>query len=126
MEHNVTHTHLLVRAHVSNPPYLPEVLNTWLKELVEDIDMKILIPPKSVYCNDDGNEGISGIVGITTSHASCHIWNLLNPSLVQFDLYSCKQFSPDAIFKKIDEWSVVDLSYLHVDRNHSLPHALRR
>lgn len=45
--------------------------------------------PVAERCEDEGNEGVTGFVVITTSHASVHIWDT---GLVQIDVFSCRHF----------------------------------
>ena len=85
------HKHLLVNARVENPIRSEEEAITFLKTLVERIDMKILQGPFASYVDKPGNRGITGIVLIETSHIAFHIWDEVDPSLLQFDLYTCGQ-----------------------------------
>lgn len=113
----LNHQHLLVRAYVHKPPKTRKRLNRWLSELVSDIGMQILMKPRSLYLNEPGNRGITGLVGLTTSHASFHCWDEVKPALCQFDLYSCKDFSLEVIVEKLNEFEVESGTYRLVDRN---------
>jgi S-adenosylmethionine/arginine decarboxylase-like enzyme len=111
------HQHLLIRAHVTNPPREVEVANQWVRRLVEAIDMKICIEPRSIYVDVPGNEGLTGQVGIETSHIAYHIWDAESPALVQMDVYSCKGFKEATVLELLGEWGIVDIQTLLIDRN---------
>lgn len=115
------HKHMLVFAYVQKPPKVVEHLEDWFRRLVEAVNMKVLIDPKCVYCDTPGNEGITGIVCIETSHASIHFWEKhdQNPDLacLQFDLYSCKYFDPKTVMELLNEFGLIDYQYTIVDRN---------
>ncbi len=69
------------------------------------------------YVDKDGNKGLTAIVMIETSHIAFHIWDEVDPGLVQFDLYTCGQLDLDkvmSIFKK--SFDVVKLDYMLFDR----------
>jgi len=59
------HKHILVKGFIeeaTGPDYV-SVLNDWFLRLVDAIDMKVLMNPHCVWCDDDGNEGVTGVVG---------------------------------------------------------------
>jgi S-adenosylmethionine/arginine decarboxylase-like enzyme len=112
------HLHLLVKGYIENPPKSEEAVNEWFRKLVENVGMKVVAGPTSVYVNEPGNEGITGTVTLATSHASIHIWDAETPSMFQFDLYSCSEFTPNQVLTHIDEF--FDLGEAHwqfIDRN---------
>jgi len=112
------HLHLIVRGFMVNPPTSEDVLNAFLSELVSRVRMEILTGPNSVYCNDLGNEGVTGTVVLSTSHASIHVWDKQDPALFQFDIYSCAEFTPAEVLEFMDsEFSLFDVSYIFIDRN---------
>jgi S-adenosylmethionine/arginine decarboxylase-like enzyme len=109
--------HVLVTGYLAEAPgpeYVPQ-LNDWFRRLVEAVDMKILIDPICVYCDDEGNEGVTGMVGITTSHSSIHFWSG-EPSFFKFDLYSCKDFTLDSVSDMLREFGTTKFTYTIVDR----------
>ena len=87
------HKHLLIRAEVNDPIKDEKELKKWLKQLVKIIDMKIVKGPYASYVNKKGNRGVTGFVMIETSHIAIHIWDEPDPALVQFDVYSCADFT---------------------------------
>jgi S-adenosylmethionine/arginine decarboxylase-like enzyme len=70
------HLHLLVKGYIKTPPKTEKVLNIWFTQLVQNVGMKVVAGPTSVYVNEPGNEGITGTVTLATSHASIHIWDI--------------------------------------------------
>ena len=99
----IFHKHLLVNAKVRNPIKTEQEGIDFLTNLVNQIDMKIIKGPFASYVDKDGNKGLTAIVMIETSHIAFHIWDETDPSLVQFDLYTCGQLELDkvlSIFKQ--------------------------
>lgn len=112
------HLHLLVKGNIKTPPQTEKVLNIWFSQLVNNVGMKVVAGPTSVYVNEPGNEGITGTVTLATSHASIHVWDNDNPPMFQFDLYSCCEFSPKVVLKHIDDWfGLIEAHYQMIDRN---------
>jgi len=112
------HLHLLVKGYITNPPKSEEVLNQWFRELVNKVGMVVVAGPTSVYVNEPGNEGITGTVTLATSHASIHVWDAIHPSMFQFDLYSCSDFTPEQVLNHINEhFDLQSATYQFIDRN---------
>ena len=112
------HLHLLVKGYLKSPPQTEKVLNIWFTQLVDNIGMKVVAGPTSVYVKEPGNEGITGTVTLATSHASIHVWDNDKPPMFQFDLYSCCEFSPKVVLKHIDDWfGLLEAHYQMIDRN---------
>ena len=117
----LVHKHLIVRAEVYRPPMDEEFLRRWLGEFIEQIGMKVMMGPYVKYSNMVGNRGITGAAIIETSHIVMHIWDEVHPALMQFDVYSCGEFDPEAICKKIDnDFTVHKINYKFLDREHDL------
>jgi len=113
------HRHLLVSASIRNPPRDPEEFNQWLRELVEKVDMKILMGPYSTYCCTDGNEGLTGLVCIETSHSSAHFWENDGQPFLRMDLYSCKTFDTQTVLSHLSVFEPIQIDFVVVDRNDS-------
>jgi len=95
--------HIIITAtNLKNVPKTPEIIIDWLNRLVKTVNMEILIPPKAVRCDDLGNEGVTGIVCIKTSHASIHVWDSGENPFLKCDLYSCATFEPQDVIKIIN------------------------
>lgn len=112
------HLHLLVKGYINNPPQSETVLNQWFKELVNKVGMVVVAGPTSTYVNEPGNEGITGTVTLATSHASIHVWDAIHPSMFQFDLYSCSEFTPEQVLNHINEhFDLQSATWQFIDRN---------
>jgi S-adenosylmethionine/arginine decarboxylase-like enzyme len=112
------HLHLLVKGNIKTPPQTEKLLNIWFGQLVNNVGMKVVAGPTSVYVNEPGNEGITGTVTLATSHASIHVWDMDNPPMFQFDLYSCSEFTAKQVLKHIDDWfELIEAHYQMIDRN---------
>jgi S-adenosylmethionine/arginine decarboxylase-like enzyme len=120
------HLHLLVKGYIKSPPQTENVLNEWFTQLVNNVGMKVVAGPTSVYVNEPGNEGITGTVTLATSHASIHVWDAQNPAMFQFDLYSCSDFKPNDVLNHIDEWFGLENAYWSfIDRNSDVFYELK-
>jgi S-adenosylmethionine/arginine decarboxylase-like enzyme len=112
------HLHLLVKGYIKTPPKTEKILNTFFKQLVETVNMKVVAGPTSVYVSEPGNEGMTGTVTLATSHAAIHIWDAEKPSMFQFDLYSCSEFTSEQVLEEMDMWFGLDSVYwVMYDRN---------
>lgn len=116
MEHILRHEHLMVQARVKNPIVDTEVAKKWISELVEKVGMIIAAGPIAAYVEKEGNFGITCCVCIETSHMSLHIWDRVNPPLVQFDLYSCAAIDLDIIWQHLLVMEPDVIEYKFLDR----------
>lgn len=113
------HKHLLINAKVKNPMASEDEAIKFLSTLVEKIDMKIIKGPFASYVNKPGNKGLTAIVMIETSHIAFHIWDEPDPSLVQFDLYTCGELDLSKALLIFGEYfEVVGMDYVLLDREH--------
>jgi S-adenosylmethionine/arginine decarboxylase-like enzyme len=120
------HKHLVLNATVTNPLADETACKQWLEKLVELIDMKILIPPVAKYCETCGNEGVTGTVVIETSHASIHVWSKEEVPYIKMDVYSCKDFDPDAVVQYVrDTMGEIKGAYVVLDRNGICPDIIK-
>ena len=114
------HKHLIIRAEVSNPPTDEAWLHNWLNTLVEKIGMKVCRGPITAYVDIPGNEGLTGVVVIETSHIAIHVWDAVDPALVQLDVYTCSTLDKDIIFKELEQWNPTKVEYKYLDREFGL------
>ncbi len=115
---NHNHMILLGKAFISNPPRNDAIANEWLTSLVEKIGMNILMGPYSVDCMTLGNEGVTGVVVIETSHASFHCWHAVERPYLMFDVYSCVDFEASTVLSHLDDFFQVDeANFMLIDRN---------
>jgi len=91
-----------------------------MKDLVERIGMKILMGPYSVYSEMVGNQGLTAVTIIETSHIAMHVWDEVEPGLMQLDVYTCSQLNTEDVFKAIEQFEPVKVEYKYIDREHNL------
>ena len=78
--------------------------------------MKVFIGPYAKYCGMEGNKGLTVMAVIETSHIVMHVWDEVNPALIQLDIYSCGHFDEHDVCKKISkdfELSKIEYKYLN-------------
>lgn len=114
------HKHLIVRAELDNPPYNPGDIKRWMTNLVDTIGMNILMGPYAVYSDMEGNQGLTAVTIIETSHIALHVWDEVSPALAQLDVYTCSTLDIQDVFKAIEEWSPTKIEYKYIDRENDL------
>lgn len=120
MAHVLEHKHLIVRAELNNPPYLPHEIKDWMRKLVDKIGMNILMGPYAIYSDMEGNKGLTAVTIIETSHIAMHVWDEVEPGLMQLDVYTCSTLNIDDVFAAIEEFEPVKVEYKYIDRENSL------
>ena len=91
-----------------------------MRELVEEIDMKILMGPYAVYSEMEGNRGLTAVTIIETSHIALHVWDEVEPALMQLDVYTCSTLDPYEVIEAISGWEPVKIEMKYLDREHNL------
>lgn len=114
------HKHLIVRAELNNPPKCTSSINLWMGELVERIGMKVLMGPYSVYSNMEGNQGLTAVTIIETSHIAMHVWDEVSPALMQLDVYTCSSLNIADVFEALEQFEPVKIEYKYIDREYEL------
>lgn len=114
------HKHLIVRAELNEPPYDAVDIKRWMRYLVEKIGMNILMGPYAVYSDMEGNAGLTAVTIIETSHIALHVWDEVNPALMQLDVYTCSTLDINDVFEAIKEWDPIKIEYKYIDREHDL------
>lgn len=114
------HKHLIVRAELNNPPNCTTAIEAWMKKLVKQIDMNILMGPYSVYSDMVGNRGLTAVTIIETSHIALHVWDEVEPALAQLDVYTCSTLNIQDVFEAMSEWEPVKVEYKYIDRENQL------
>jgi S-adenosylmethionine/arginine decarboxylase-like enzyme len=99
------HKHLIVRADISWCPQEEDLnkISDWIRSLIKKIDMKLLAGPYTTYVNEKDNKGMTSVAIIETSHIALHIWDEVNPGLMQLDVYSCADFNRPEELKFLTE-----------------------
>ena len=114
------HKHLIVRAELHHPPRCAEAIQDWMKKLVEKINMKILMGPYAVYSDMVGNRGLTAVTIIETSHIAMHVWDEVDPALMQLDVYTCSTLDIEDVFDALKEFVPSKIEYKYIDREHDL------
>jgi S-adenosylmethionine/arginine decarboxylase-like enzyme len=114
------HKHLIIRAELKNPPKCAEAIQDWMKLLVDKIGMKILMGPYAVYSDMEGNQGLTAVTIIETSHIAMHVWDEVDPALMQLDVYTCSTLNIDDVFVALSDFTPVNVQYKYIDREHDL------
>jgi S-adenosylmethionine/arginine decarboxylase-like enzyme len=114
------HKHLIIRAELKNPPKCAEAIQDWMKLLVDKIGMKILMGPYAVYSDMVGNQGLTAVTIIETSHIAMHVWDEVDPALMQLDVYTCSTLNIDDVFLALSDFSPVNVQYKYIDREYGL------
>lgn len=117
------HKHLIVRANIGWCPQKEDLnkISDWIRSLIKKIDMNLLAGPYTTYVSEVGNKGMTSVAIIETSHIALHIWDEVNPGLLQLDVYSCADFNPKDIFDKVNElFKTVKIEYKFLDREKEL------
>ena len=111
------HNQLLVNGYTVSALKSEAAAVEWMQSLVDSIDMKTIQGPYSSYVTKEGNQGLTCIVMIETSHIALHIWDEPNPAEIQFDLYTCGELPIDKILKKLEEeLGLIDYHYMVLER----------
>ncbi len=115
----LVHKHLLVRAEVKAPIVNKNKAIKFLRTLIKAINMKAMYGPTASYCKMKGNRGVTAFAIIETSHIAMHIWDEVDPALVQLDVYSCADMDPNKVIEIIkQELDTVKIEYKFLDREH--------
>lgn len=122
MTPDVRHKHLVVRAEISNPPVAgdEEAIKTWMRSLIEGINMKIMYGPEAMYCPVVGNRGMTAFAIIETSHCALHTWDECSPAIAQLDVYTCSDLEVEDIVPRLDKFGPQKIEWKFLDREHDL------
>lgn len=116
------HKHILVTATgLAKPPTTPAQVEKWLLDLVTLVRMNVFFGPFAKRCDTPGNEGVTGIVGLETSHASLHVWDTVESPFLQMDLYSCQEFNVAEVLGALAMFEPGRVRFRVVDRDPSNP-----
>ena len=116
----LVHKHLIVRAEVTNPPKDETLAKEFLRELIQNINMKILFGPEAKYVDIPGNRGLTCFAIIETSHVVMHTWDECEPAMIQLDVYTCGALDTDVVFDSLRRFGVTKMDYKFLDRETDL------
>jgi len=116
------HKHFILRAEVKHPPgeKAKQRIWNWMFFLIKDIGMKIMFGPEVRYVRTEGNEGLTAVAIIETSHVALHVWDKQDPPLLQLDVYTCGPFKPEVVLKAIKEFIPTKIQWKYLDRESDL------
>lgn len=117
------HKHLIVRADIVWYPKEEDLnkISDWIRSLIKKINIQLLAGPYNTYVNEKGNKGMTSVAIIETSHIVRHIWDEVNPRLMQLYVYFCAEFKPQDIFDKVNElFQTINIKYKFLDRKKEL------
>jgi len=111
------HKHLLLRGMITDAPTSEEVVIDWLRDFVDRIGMKVVQGPFASMITEEGNRGLTASVMIETSHIAFHIWDEMEPSLIQFDLYTCSELNVNYVLDTLGSFfKFTEYQYMVLDR----------
>ena len=111
------HKHLLLRGTITDAPTSEEVVIDWLRDFVDRIGMKVVQGPFASMITEEGNRGLTASVMIETSHIAFHIWDEMEPSLIQFDLYTCSELNVNYVLDTLGSFfKFTEYQYMVLDR----------
>lgn len=95
-------------------------IENWVLRLIDALDMNVLYGPFTMYCDLDGNKGLTSVTLLTTSHIIIHVFEDQEDSEVQLDVYSCSKVDLDVIMSFLSELDIIEVSYKFLDRTSEL------
>lgn len=110
------HKHIIIRAEVSEPITKRNKAIKFLNRIIKAIGMKAMYGPTATYCKMEGNRGVTAFAIIETSHVALHIWDEVDPGLVQLDVYSCSDFDPEKVLDVLQELKPTKVEHKYLDR----------
>ena len=78
--------------------------------------MNIIKGPYASYVSKEGNRGVTGDVMIETSHIAIHVWDEIDPALIQCDVYSCAEFSSNEVLAEFLNMEVTKIDHIMLVR----------
>ena len=116
------HKHFILRAEVKDPPRQTDqlLIKNWVLRMIKDIGMQVMAGPEVRYVTKEGNEGLTAVAIIETSHIALHIWDRQAPPLLQLDVYTCGPFKPGIVLKYIQEFHPTKIQWKYLDRETDL------
>ena len=88
--------------------------------MIKDIGMQVMAGPEVRYVTKEGNEGLTAVAIIETSHIALHVWDKADPPLAQLDVYTCGPFKPGIVLKYIQEFHPTKIQWKYLDRETDL------
>ena len=80
----------------------PELLQSWITELVTDLEMEAYGDAHIVHFGKDDKTGNTVVQLIQTSNITAHLCDQTGDAYV--DVFSCKPFTQETVLLNIDKW----------------------
>ena len=112
----IEHKHLMISADFIRRVFASSWYETWMTNLIEDLEMTALVEPKAVRDTTLGNEGVTAFSIITTSHLVLHTWETTMPYKLQLDVYSCKPVEISTVLDRLQDFNISNVKYKFLDR----------
>ena len=116
----LVHKHIIIRAEVLNPPKAEYETCDKVKNLIDQIGMKILMGPFAKYCEMQGNRGLTVATIIETSHIVMHSWDEKIPANIQLDVYTWVSLIRNLYSIGLQQFNPTRMDYKYLDREHGL------
>ena len=123
MHQAIQHKHIIIRAECNEPPMWPDDAIAWWNQLVKDIGMKKLDVehnPICGYVDTPGNSGLTIAGIIETSHIAMHVWDELDPALIQLDVYTCSSLDTKVVMNALQQFEPISIESKYLDREYRL------
>jgi S-adenosylmethionine/arginine decarboxylase-like enzyme len=133
MKLQIHHLHILIRAECNLSPKQKDVkkISKKVVSLIKDINMNVFMTPRVKYMPDEGNEGLTWVAGLETSHCSFHAWDkpdqdfmkYPDATLHQMDLYTCGCMNTaevKTILEFLSEYEPLQVNCVIFDRSKTL------
>jgi S-adenosylmethionine/arginine decarboxylase-like enzyme len=63
---------------------------------------------------------LTAVTIIETSHIAMHVWDEVDPALMQLDVYTCSTLDIEDVFEALKEFDPMMIEYKYIDREHDL------
>ena len=111
------HKHVMFKLTAKNNFRDTHLAKKFLKELVQAIQMNPVTEAQAFDVKDEGNEGITASINLSTSHIALHNW--AETGLLMLDVYSCCYFDTRTVLDIVDKYWTLDkegIRSLELDR----------
>jgi S-adenosylmethionine/arginine decarboxylase-like enzyme len=82
--------------------------------------MNLLAGPITARVEDVGNQGVTGVCIISTSHIALHVWDEPSPAVIQLDVYTCAELDPQSVIGHLQVFNPQHIDTHYLDRDHTL------
>jgi len=105
---------------VLDPPRAEKPTSELVRNLINDIGMKIMMGPFAQRSEMVGNAGLTVATIIETSHVVLHTWDEVDPALMQLDVYTCSHLDPTIVFNWLEQFKPIKIDHKYIDREFKL------